>query len=328
MININFIFTILYLSVLISFSKADSNLFIVDKNAEITVDSIVLNYGDSATFCAYNKIETVVERIAIPVEWHVPSSLDSSPSYYSSCLKIIGKLQLRDTIIVKSEIDSVFIPIIILPGPFLPKFNIKLITPFQKRIVGDTIKAEVLIQNKDGLVPGDICVDSIYYVIPECIQNGSSGILLVDSQKRGFNTYIDQCFYNGRDTIAIIIKSSSLVEDSFSISVSFKDSTYTSEKSILLPVSCKPNRLSNANTSKLITITNGFIRLGKNFEIPMIITITNINGQLIHRGSLIPGKGQSQYPLPSTLMSYECFILTISSQESDIIYSGVVLNKN
>ena len=80
-----------------------------------------------------------------------------------------------------------------------------------------------------------------------------------------------------------------MVKDTFSI-VFFKESTDTSEKVILFPLSCKSNMLRSVNADEMAYEKNGFIRLRKNFEIPLIITITNINGQLINRGVLIPDK--------------------------------------
>ncbi len=324
-----FIFIILHLSALISISKADGNLIIIDRNTEKTIDSIILNFGDSATYCIYKEIGPEKLIFDIPVNWYIPSLIVSNTRFSSYCLSITGKVPIKDKIVAVSEFgDSIVIPVTILPGPFLPKISIKVITPPSKRTIRDTLRAEVIIYDENGFIPGNICIDSVYYNFNGSKQPGSLMGLLINNHKKDFDTYINQCFDTGRDTIGIILMDSTFVDDTLSLSVSFKGST-ASQKFRMSPVFCKSNRAKYLNNlADLVSVKKGFIRFGKSFDAPLLISITTFNGKLIHRGIHIADKSFSQYRFPTSMMTDGCFVLTIRSQKSGIIYSGIFYNSS
>lgn len=98
--------------------------------------------------------------------------------------------------------------------------DIKLISPESDWIAGKTLKAEVSIRNKDGLVPGDYCFgeggeDPSKVVYYDTLSRGGSSRpkpqITVDGVKTDLNTSSkkdikhNQCFNDGVDTIEFVL---------------------------------------------------------------------------------------------------------------------------
>jgi fibro-slime domain-containing protein len=116
-----------------------------------------------------------------------------------------------------TKTDTTIIPVIVTLSK--PKLQLKILTPVDKRIAGDTIMIEASIRNDDGLIPIPYCFggsdagvkDSIAYfdIIPRGgVARPEPYTLVNDKLPLNFDVekyHTAQCFQNGVDTFGVVL---------------------------------------------------------------------------------------------------------------------------
>lgn len=331
MLNKSVAIAFILILAVVTISKS-KNIRIVEQNTQKVIDSIVLGIGDSNTYCVqkFLKTEDKEEWVTISAAWHIPASIDTIPpmAVNRSCLYIQGKKTVNDKIIVKNENDSLIIPLTILPGDSLKRIEIRLVTPPNNRYLGDTIKTLVRIGNENGLLEGNLCLDSMYYTLLNSVQNETKSEIIVNNTKRAFKSYTKQCFSDGIDTLAIILNDSSFIGNTFRISVLHRSVSDTTDESSLLPANSISNFSGHLNGNKwfVFFLRDGLIQFVQNITAPLTISVIKTNGQLIHSGIYVPNKNnRNQYVIPVSMMATGCYLLNISSKINGSIYCGMMV---
>ncbi len=123
--------------------------------------------------------------------------------------------------------EKLVIPVTVIRSP-ASEVEIKLITPELERIAGRTLKAEVIIKNRDGLVPGEYCYKdnppnsrAIYQdLLPKGGEKHPDPTMTVDGVTKTLNTKNgdtykhNQCFFNGVDTVEFVLYYAPYPDDS------------------------------------------------------------------------------------------------------------------
>jgi hypothetical protein len=198
-------------------------------NDNFPLDSLLMTTNDDTTLKAQGLRSDTATWCDVSARWTISDSLVASPPTNSPIFQfspaktdtgaimasLVGGETLRDTVIT----------IFTRGDPVRAEYTI--LTPDEKRIAGDTIRALIKIFNKDGLLPGDFCYgkgsshlpaiyqDSLGYggrqFEPKVFSQEAAGnIAVAPSVGEG----IAQCFTDGIDSIGIILYYAPFSKDS------------------------------------------------------------------------------------------------------------------
>lgn len=313
---------IFYIFALCTWGYAQNpDLRLINRSTGEVVNSISINTNDTISLCAQSRIgDEDTEWEYISVKWHFPPSIwlsDIKPPEYQQCIMIISELPVSDSVKIKTDNDSLSIPLTINSVDSVESIFIILLTPSAYRVAGDTILAVVQIRNNNGPVPGVVCLDSVRYSITgpgvgtleySALVNGSN--ILLDSS-------INQCFSGSGDTVKFILNNQVQNAFEYRISVMYKNKSDSTEQFSLLPMSSGPVFKSRNCFQKISfqLLNNSKIRfLDMKAGVPVCVKIMRTNGQLVHQDFLRTKNSRyMEYNIPLSMMPGGYYILDIKS---------------
>ncbi len=201
------------------------------------LDKIEIETNASQEYEVYALISTAVDKPDDPASWiklnvkwdlvsetdHIDSGLTpSEPDFSDRWIFNPIKPGEGNLVLVNPEderTEKLVVPVTVILSP-PHKVSIKLITPESERIAGHTLKAEVIIENNDGNIPGEYCFgngnpeggQAIYQdILPRGGDLRPNPSMTVDGVTKTLNTSNgtthkhNQCFMNGIDTVEFVL---------------------------------------------------------------------------------------------------------------------------
>jgi hypothetical protein len=148
----------------------------------------------------------------------VPDTItwDASPPTIGGTWNISPKVPGVENLTIASGAVSKTIPLIITPAP-PSRATIELANPTDSIIAGRPFQVLVKIYNTDGLYPGSWCSTSATYT--DVLGNGSKTVIPTimfngDPTQVPLGTPHGECFYNGLDTVTIVLYNAPVSLDS------------------------------------------------------------------------------------------------------------------
>ena len=319
-------FNFIVLNILLMYSFSYSyQLRVIEQETMEAVGSINIGTNDSIKLClqALDNAGSQEKWENISGNWLLPASLTSpiiDPDH-EYCRLIYSDTPVEDSIIIKVGNDSLVIPVFIT-NDIVTKINIMLLNDPLEIKYGDTVNVVVKISNKTGLFSGEKCIDSITYIQNAVNASDSLTVLIINDINCKFNVKTKQCFFDGKDTIKIVVKDSSRISQKYFI-VKYKNLIDSTVSFSLPTIFTRENRYESLGKDLVFLHKNGILQFKVNLLSPATIMVSKINGEVIHLGKYIPTKLQ-QYKIPAVLTN-GYYLLEISSKNYESCYPFLLI---